>query len=130
MTTAIKTCKHHGETLFRWRYRGKDHTSGTYVCIACLAEDNINRRIKNKQRAIEYMGGCCQDCGLVTECLDVYDFHHEGDKESKPNALINQTSNWDLIKAELDKCTLCCANCHRRRHAKLECCKRQQKGKE
>ena len=75
-------------------------------------------RATNKARAVEYLGGKCKHCELVTEKLCVYDFHHidmEG-KEADPGSLLHYS--WERIKKELDKCILLCANCHRIEHEK------------
>ena len=43
------------------------------------------RQQKHKTRAVNYLGGCCQRCGVSYECLNVYDFHHvdPSQKEAK-----------------------------------------------
>lgn len=75
-------------------------------------------RLANKQKAIAYLGGCCKHCGLVTNHLSVYDFHHvnKEEKESDPGSLLHYS--WSRIQKELDKCILLCANCHRIEHEK------------
>ena len=71
------------------------------------------RRRKIKVLAIAYKGGQCQICGY-TKYQGALDFHHlnaaekdfgVGDK--------GYTRSWEKVKAELDKCILVCANCHR-----------------
>jgi hypothetical protein len=71
-------------------------------------------RLEKKKRAVDYKGGKCGICDGVFSA-HVYDFHHidPATKESGVAALINQNRPWNIIKAELDKCTLLCANCHR-----------------
>lgn len=73
----------------------------------------INKQAKRK--AIEYMGGCCSDCGK-TFPDSVYDFHHLDmtTKEGNPSKLLS--GNWEKAKEELSKCVLLCSNCHRIRH--------------
>jgi len=102
----------------------------TNVCSEC---DNLyksayyKRNIKRKRRlanelnrskkdkAIEYMGGKCVDCGGVFDrCC--YDFHHIGDKDGNPSKFL--TGSWDKAEKEIQKCVLLCANCHRIRHFK------------
>lgn len=75
-------------------------------------------RAANKAKAIEYLGGSCSRCGLVTEHTCVYDFHHTDTvgKEADPGALMHYA--WSRIQKELDKCVLLCANCHRIEHEK------------
>jgi len=56
----------------------------------------------------------CQDCGLVFPpyCMD-YDHRDRNDKISSIGSMTGR--NWTLkrIQAEIDKCDLVCANCHR-----------------
>lgn len=69
--------------------------------------------------AVEYKGGKCHDCGLVSEWPQVYDFHHRDPSEKEfAFARNGHTRSWERNKAELDKCDMLCANCHRIRHAK------------
>ena len=74
------------------------------------------RRVKNKLKAIEYLGGKCCDCGIISKYRGIYDFHHKDprDKEHDPGSLMHYS--WNRISKELDKCILLCANCHRTRH--------------
>lgn len=69
----------------------------------------------SKLKAIEYLGNSCFDCGLICPPY-VYDIHHlDGDtKLDNPSRLLR--GDWEVAKAELDKCVLLCANCHRERH--------------
>ena len=79
--------------------------------------DTLNRRRAIKEKAVEYKGGKCTDCQQVFP-LCVYDFHHldPSEKETNPGNLFGR--RWENVIAELDKCVLLCANCHRIRHAK------------
>ena len=78
----------------------------------------IKRRKLLKQKALEYKGGRCELCGY-NRCGDALEFHHLDPKE-KDFAVSGSgiTRAWEKVKAELDKCTLVCANCHRERHQK------------
>ena len=86
-----------------------------YLCNLCHNAYKVNCKTINKQRAIEYLGGECTDCGEVY-IQDVYDFHHRDptQKDMQPNRMFRL--KWEKIKPELDKCDLLCANCHRKRH--------------
>lgn len=71
-----------------------------------------------KSRSISYLGGKCQDCGLETNKIEVYDFHHlDSEKKEFIISPMLHKNNWILLQKELDKCILLCANCHRSRHA-------------
>jgi len=61
------------------------------------------------------LGGKCVKCG-GTFPLSVYDFHHVyTNKDGSPGDLICSASV-EKIAAELSKCVLICANCHRIEH--------------
>jgi hypothetical protein len=88
-------------------------------CRPCGYALKKEKRLINKQKAVQYKGGCCNRCGELFECLDVYDFHHRdpAEKEDSLNRLMN--SRWENIVPELDKCDLLCSNCHKITHWEL-----------
>lgn len=53
-------------------------------------------------------------CGY-DKCVSALEFHHLGNKEESPAYIIMRWS-WERVKAELEKCILVCANCHREIH--------------
>jgi 5-methylcytosine-specific restriction endonuclease McrA len=71
------------------------------------------RRKKIKAMAIEYKGGKCQVCGYF-RYQGALELHHRN-PNSKDFGIGDKgyTRSWDKVKAELDKCILLCANCHR-----------------
>ena len=71
------------------------------------------RRKENKIRAINYLGGECERCGLTSPYYSVFDFHHRNpeEKEADPGSLMHRS--WETIFKEINKCILLCANCHR-----------------
>jgi len=82
-----------------------------------LTKKNRKRVNANKDRAIALLGGVCFDCKQGWH-RNVFDFHHE-DMDNKDELLSSLwPKSWDKIEAELNKCILLCANCHRMRHAK------------
>ena len=70
-------------------------------------------RRKIKQLAIIYKGGKCQVCGY-SKYQGALDLHHIGrDKKDFGIADRGHSRSWSRVKAELQKCVLVCANCHR-----------------
>ena len=71
------------------------------------------KRKENKERAVNYLGGECERCGLISPYFSVYDFHHRNpdEKEADPGSLLHRS--WEVIFKEINKCMLLCANCHR-----------------
>lgn len=75
-------------------------------------------RRNTKQRMIDAMGGSCAICGY-DRCPEAMDFHHL-DPTKKDIALGGIRANpvsWERLTAELRKCVLLCATCHREHHA-------------
>ena len=68
-----------------------------------------NRSFVNSQKR----GKPCLDCGGVFHfsCME-YD-HVSGDKVKCINSMVQSAFSIKMIKAEMDKCELVCANCHR-----------------
>lgn len=60
----------------------------------------------------------CTDCSIYypQECMD-FD-HTGGDKENNVGTMVAHGHNRDKIMAEIAKCELVCANCHRTRTRK------------
>ena len=74
------------------------------------------KRIRNKkERAVIYKGGKCKNCGY-DKCIAALDFHHVNPEEKVYEVKYLMSRRWDLIKEEIDKCILLCANCHREEH--------------
>lgn len=107
----IQECKIHGETKFIKR------NDGGFRCGKCATEAVQKRRWKVKAMAIEYKGGSCIHCGY-NKCPDALEFHHMNPAQKDFTLSGNgHCKSWEKVKAELDKCILLCANCHRELHA-------------
>lgn len=81
------------------------------------------RRARDKRRAaarahvIEILTtGACTDCGLVDPA--VLEFDHIGPKTMEVGRLVREGYRLERVKAEIARCELVCANCHRIRTAK------------
>jgi hypothetical protein len=96
---------------FRDFFRKNDTQYHSY-CKKCLVNYQNERWRRRKTEAIAYKGGKCIACGYA-RCIAALEFHHRdrNTKELSGNQL--KSMSWEKIKAEIDKCDLLCANCHR-----------------
>ena len=105
-------------------------------CKPCRAEYGREHYMRNKARYIEkakqrtqrvlsermvfivafLREHPCVDCGENDPL--VLEFDHQRDKEFDI-ALGLREKNWDAVLAEIEKCEVVCANCHRRRTARI-----------
>ena len=70
-----------------------------------------------KARAIRLMGDRCGGCSSVVPD-SLFEFHHWDSREKKFGISRDGLSRrWEAIAAELLKCVMLCANCHREVHA-------------
>ena len=75
------------------------------------------RRKLIRKMSVDYKGVRCEICGY-RKCNSALEFHHR-DSIAKDFGISAKgyTRSWEKVKAELDKCTIVCANCHRELHA-------------
>lgn len=71
------------------------------------------RRLKSW--AVAYKGGKCKLCGY-NRCVAALEFHHRNPSEKEASWTKLRKLSIASIKAELDKCDLLCACCHREEH--------------
>lgn len=96
-------------------YSRKDGRLYSY-CKICTNKQTIQRQKNLKIQAIEYKGGRCSICGYK-KCQAALEFHHlDPSQKDFSIAYLKMYSFSDLVKSELDKCILLCANCHREQH--------------
>ena len=73
---------------------------------------------RNSQLIFDYLlEHPCVDCGESDVVVLEFD-HVQGEKKYNISDLARRYSSWKTVKAEIDKCEVRCANCHRRITAK------------
>lgn len=92
-------------------------------CKKCHLKESRLRLVKRqrlfKEKCVEYKGGKCEICGY-SKYLGALDFHHKNSIEKDFGIGQYRKYNFsDIVKKELDKCSLLCANCHREEHYRL-----------
>lgn len=97
----------------RWKTKNTKKYIYSEAKRKAWTRNTTNRRREFSRKAIKYKGGACQICGY-NKCDRALDFHHI-DPSTKLFSIANCSYrySWDKVEAELDKCLLLCANCHR-----------------
>lgn len=77
----------------------------------------VEHRRRRKRRAVVYMGRSCVACGRDGVAA-IFEFHHL-DPAQKEFGITQDgiPHSWEKTIAELAKCVMLCANCHREVHA-------------
>lgn len=82
-------------------------------CKICTNNQTTIRMVNFKKKCLEYKGQKCVECGY-SKYYGALEFHHIDPR--KKDFSISQMKSYsfdNIVKEELDKCVLLCANCHR-----------------
>jgi predicted transcriptional regulator len=90
-------------------------------CKKCSNRYHTDRVKRVKEKMVMYKGGSCMRCNLKLNDYNyvVFEFHHRTPKDKPENFNKIKYMKWSVIKKEIDKCDLLCANCHRIVHHEL-----------
>lgn len=113
-------CQQEKEELDFYKRPDRKNKHQSY-CKYCFNNYCKERWIKRKKEAVEYKGGKCIDCELISTDFNyvVFDFHHLDPMGKDFDWGKLRLFSWERIKKELDKCICLCSNCHRLRHFKM-----------
>lgn len=76
----------------------------------------VKRRKKLKRLLVDYKGGKCIKCGY-NKSYSALQFHHRNPEEKEFGLSMNGLCrSLEVMKKEVDKCDLLCANCHAEFH--------------
>lgn len=81
-------------------------------CNSCMVSV---RRKANKLKSIKLLGGKCEKCEY-NKCINALEMHHKNPKNKNFTIGSSYNKSWNVIKKEVLKCRLLCANCHREEH--------------
>lgn len=87
-------------------------------CKDCNLYHTKQRQQKFKYDCVQYKGGKCCKCGY-DKCLGSLHFHHRDPNQKDFTIGTQKRTDFEdnqLVKTELDKCDLLCANCHGEQH--------------
>ncbi len=87
------------------------------VYIARGRKNKRRYRKRNRNKVLEYLDGkACVDCGATDPVVLEFD-HRDGVEKEDEVAHLMASGQWSKVEAEIAKCDVRCANCHRRRTA-------------
>jgi len=87
--------------------------------IARVAVNNSRYRSRNRRKMREFLSASkCADCGTCDFAVLEFDHREVGKKSYEVSRLISNPISWQSVSAEIAKCDVVCANCHRRRTAR------------
>jgi hypothetical protein len=107
----------------RWKAANRDKINATHR--AWLAERGGSKgylrslvSIKDRIAAVEEIkAGPCTDCGGRFPAVAMDFDHIASDRLGRPISYLVRNARWETVLAEIAKCELVCANCHRVRTA-------------
>jgi len=90
-----------------WYYQNQDQQKEN------VKLNNMAYRQKAREFVFAYLTKHpCQSCGESDP--RVLEFHHLGEKENEVSRLMGRGASLDALIAEIQKCMVLCANCHRK----------------
>jgi hypothetical protein len=124
------------EEEFNWKYKAKGKRCAT--CRDCMRlyirnhyNDNVDYYVKKAlrrkksymmetyKRLLNYFQAHpCVDCGETDPVVLEFDHINRKEKLMEVSKLVSLQRPWRIVFAEINKCQVRCANCHRRKTAK------------
>lgn len=99
--------------------RTYDERIGSVALHARVREHTERYRDRNRLFLDAYLAEHpCVDCGEADIVVLEFD-HVRGTKKRALSVLVKHASSLDVLRAEIAKCDVRCANCHRRRTARF-----------
>ena len=122
---------HITNSLHQFNYKDKNSGRRNARCRLCTREDVRDAYYRNRAHYLNYRarrnkqlyregllfvynylsGHPCVDCGFVDPRALQFD-HVRGEKRTEVSNLLRRRASIAVIKSEIDKCEVRCANCH------------------
>ena len=95
------------------RYNAKWYRENSEAQGRRVAANTARYMARNRRIVARIKEAACLDCGLHFDD-EVMEFDHvRGEKRMTVSALVRRGSSEEALLAEIEKCDLVCANCHR-----------------
>jgi hypothetical protein len=90
-----------------------------YYVKKAMARRPMERAAVHAQVLLYLAAHPCVDCGEADPVVLDFDHVDRATKNAEIGRMVAQSRTWRTIQAEIAKCVVRCANCHRRRTARL-----------
>lgn len=88
-------------------------------CKTCFNARMMKRFEEKARKVVALKGGSCNLCGY-DRCVAALEFHHVDPSEKEFQISKRWSMKDERLLAEIEKCVLLCANCHREVHYRLD----------
>lgn len=117
------------------RNRGGKGVYLKYCCKTCDKKNGLKQKAKSRKRKRQYLWEFkkthpCVDCGESNPIVLQFDHINGENKKYDVGILAAGGHSMRLLKEEIDKCEIRCANCHLKRTAKDQDWYKQEMKKE
>lgn len=100
-------------------YKKKHYAKHRDTYLSASLIRNHQRRAERRQIVIEHLQSHpCVDCGENDPIVLEFDHRDPSTKINSISRLVSQFAPLDVLRTEIEKCDIRCANCHRRKTAK------------
>ncbi len=109
---------------YKDKQKEKEYKRQYYILNAeYIKKENAERKKIHRIKLTKFINRIkilfgCNICGY-NKCANVLHFHHTGDKEKGISVMRRNTVSIKVLKKEIRKCVILCANCHGEVHAGL-----------
>ena len=99
-----KKCLETKPTTLFYKQKQTNDKGGVYhyydtLCKICRNATSFLRRKSIKKQSVEYLGGSCSQCGIISDHYEIYDFHHTD--PSKKDFTISLQSSAYVFKEKI-----------------------------
>src|ERR1035437_547863 len=110
--TATRKCNRCGvKRPLKDFYSHRKHARQCRYCQQAYMSARMARNLAYAQQI--KMDAGCMDCGLMSPYPQIYDFDHRPGVDKVANVSRLFLANMNVLIAEIAKCDVVCANCHR-----------------
>ena len=98
-------------------YSAKHYADNKEHKLQQVRLNNKKYKLRNRQYAFDYLASHPCECGESDPIVLEFDHNDPSEKKSSVSKLAKGSGSLESLKKEISKCTIRCANCHKKRTA-------------